>query len=576
MCHVPDATEIVPYSVGYYVIASDGMHLFDKNGQPGEIVKIPDALKGNKTGMWDGPKSVWAGNSDGLGNYDISAATPTVLADRFKIEGTAIGNVVYATDSPDGSEVWFNAIGWNGYLPGSENYGEPYVLESYNWETGELGSHHPLVEKQQHPELEKLGPGPLYGGPSRTLFDPVDPTIFYNANNSCGLEVMRDGELLYNYNGENSPIQSNWRWRTDEMAFDLQGNLWLVVFTYDAPDRSGNKTIMKMLTKEGLDLIRKGEYEKVTEFKDGKFTYWQTSDRYPVTRGCHVGRLVFSSKSGKGLQTGTAWGVPVVGIDTKGTTRMADDSYQQYTGFMDQDGNAIVPTNIYCVEEDRNGKIWIGTILGPLVINDVDQLADGSSDYINVIRPKVARNDGTQYADYLLSSEVVYCIATDANNNKWICTENSGLYFVSPDGTEILDHFTTDNSPLLTNQISMAHPNPNGNDVLVGTPEGLFVYSSTSAPAADDYSSVYAYPNPVRPDYSGWITITGLMDNSLIKITDPQGSVVWNGRSEGGIAMWDGCDAAGNRVRSGVYMVFVSSSADGSSKGAVAKIAVIN
>ena len=118
--------------------------------------------------------------------------------------------------------------------------------------------------------------------------------------------------------------------------------------------------------------------------------------------------------------------------------------------------------------------------------------------------------------------------------------------------------------------------NPNGNDVLIGTPEGLFVYSSDSAPAQDDYSSVYAYPNPVRPDYTGWITINGLMDNSLVKITDAQGHVVWQSKSEGGMAIWDGCDASGNRVRSGVYMVYASQNASGDSSGAVTKIVVIN
>ncbi len=87
---------------------------------------------------------------------------------------------------------------------------------------------------------------------------------------------------------------------------------------------------------------------------------------------------------------------------------------------------------------------------------------------------------------------------------------------------------------------------------------------------------MYTYPNPVRPDYTGWITVTGLMDNSLVKIADAAGNVFFQGRSEGGMVSWDGCDSAGRRVKSGVYYVFASRSSDGSSKGAVAKILVIN
>ena len=101
-------------------------------------------------------------------------------------------------------------------------------------------------------------------------------------------------------------------------------------------------------------------------------------------------------------------------------------------------------------------------------------------------------------------------------------------------------------------------------------------YSSTSSPAKDDYSEVLAYPNPVRPGYDGYINITGLMDNSLVKITDAAGNVFFQTVSEGGMVTWDGCNAAGERVKSGVYYVFASSNADGSNSAVVTKILFIN
>ena len=97
-----------------------------------------------------------------------------------------------------------------------------------------------------------------------------------------------------------------------------------------------------------------------------------------------------------------------------------------------------------------------------------------------------------------------------------------------------------------------------------------------SAPAADDFSDVYAYPNPVKPDFTGWITIKGLKDNSLVKIADAAGNVFFQGRSEGGMMVWDGCNAAGERVKSGVYYVFASQSDGDDKSGAVTKIMVIN
>ena len=118
---------------------------------------------------------------------------------------------------------------------------------------------------------------------------------------------------------------------------------------------------------------------------------------------------------------------------------------------------------------------------------------------------------------------------------------------------------------------------PNSNSVFIGTDVGLVEYSSTTAPASADYSNVYAYPNPVRPEYTGWITIKGLMDNSLVKIADAAGNVFYSTVSEGGMVTWDGCNADGQRVKSGVYYVFASQNEEGgSSSSAVTKILVVN
>ena len=114
------------------------------------------------------------------------------------------------------------------------------------------------------------------------------------------------------------------------------------------------------------------------------------------------------------------------------------------------------------------------------------------------------------------------------------------------------------------------------NAVYFGAEGILYRYNSTSAPAASDYSNVVAYPNPVRPDFSGWITIKGLMDNSLVKIADAAGNVVYQTTSEGGMAVWDGCNLSGERVRTGVYYIFASQSGEEqSTTGSVAKIMVV-
>ena len=151
------------------------------------------------------------------------------------------------------------------------------------------------------------------------------------------------------------------------------------------------------------------------------------------------------------------------------------------------------------------------------------------------------------------------------------------MYLVSESGDEIIEHFTTENSQLPSNRVYSVLSDPNSNSVFIGTDLGLAEYSSTSSPSQDDYSNVYAYPNPVRPEYTGWITIKGLMENSLVKIADAAGNVFYTTQSEGGMVTWDGCNANGQRVKTGVYYVFASQGQEGEEKaGAVTKILVVN
>lgn len=240
----------------------------------------------------------------------------------------------------------------------------------------------------------------------------------------------------------------------------------------------------------------------------------------------------------------------------------------------DSDGKVFDPSYWICAIEDQRGHVWFGTTSG---VVSVPNPATAMTTSFVVNRIKVPRNDGTNLADYLLESDKILCMAVDHSNRKWIGTENSGLYLVSEDGDEILAVYNTSNSPLPVNTITGLHVDTESNSVFVATMSGLYELSTTSGPAAEDYSEVYAYPNPVTPDYTGWITITGLMDSSMVKIVDADMHLVYQTTSEGGMAMWDGCNMNGSRVRSGVYYVLASSGSETSSKGAVAtKILVVN
>lgn len=244
-----------------------------------------------------------------------------------------------------------------------------------------------------------------------------------------------------------------------------------------------------------------------------------------------------------------------------------------FSNFDDPDniGNKLTPSFVYCLSQDRNGVIWAGTDIGPLLFYNPGKVFEPG---YTCSRVKIPRNDGTGLADYLLDNERVKAIAVDGANRKWLGTETSGLYLMSENGQETIYHFTTSNSPLLSNNIISLKINPVSGEVFVGTSNGLISFQSDAAESGSQYTNVYTYPNPVRENYNGVITITGLISNTQVKITDLNGNLIYQTISNGSIATWDAKDVHGRKVNSGVYLAILSNE-DGS-QSAITKIMVIN
>ena len=133
----------------------------------------------------------------------------------------------------------------------------------------------------------------------------------------------------------------------------------------------------------------------------------------------------------------------------------------------------------------------------------------------------------------------------------------------SPNGeTEIL-RYTKENSPLPDNVVTaLAIDNASG-VVNVMTNKGLVSFRSDAVLGDDVHSAtVYAFPNPVRPEYDGPIAIKGVAADANIKITDISGAIVFEGKALGGQAIWDGKDLSGKRAASGVYLVYSTGTKD--------------
>lgn len=248
-----------------------------------------------------------------------------------------------------------------------------------------------------------------------------------------------------------------------------------------------------------------------------------------------------------------------------------DDESVSFSTLTDQDGNRFNPKYFNDIAEDKEGKMWLMTSSGPFVF---DSQIEAYKNPGSVRRVKIPRNDGTNYADYLLANVDCSCILVDANNQKWIGTSESGLYLLSADGLTQIEHFSTDNSPLPSDNIlALAYDDVSGT-VYISCEGGIVSYVTDAIRGADNYSGIKCYPNPVRPEYSGMLHITGLKESTKIKICDINNHTVYSTVSQGGSISWDLVGESGQRIPSGVYFVYASAQTGNGSK--VTKFLVIN
>jgi ligand-binding sensor domain-containing protein len=208
--------------------------------------------------------------------------------------------------------------------------------------------------------------------------------------------------------------------------------------------------------------------------------------------------------------------------------------------------------------------------MGPVVYYNPGKIFTAD---LKASRIKIPRNDGSGLADYLLGTETVTSIAIDGGNRKWFGTMSSGAYLMTEDARKELIHFNTTTSPLLSDNLVKISINGVTGEVWFGTSEGIVSYRGDATTGNEDFSDMYVFPNPVREDYEGIVTVTGLVENSSVKITDISGNLVYETTSAGGQATWDLHNYRAERVKTGVYIIFCAS--DDGSLTKVTKLLVI-
>jgi ligand-binding sensor domain-containing protein len=362
--------------------------------------------------------------------------------------------------------------------------------------------------------------------------NPKNVNQVYLGSWNSGLLEFNDGELTTVYTAQDSPLDSTDGGVTSigALDFDKNGNLWI------ASSYGTNVLSSKLANGNWVSFSFEGITSGNSEYQQlvaGKNNLIYLADR--------KNKKIFV-------------------LNTNGTIEdQTDDILFSTIG--------STAFEIFSMAEDLDGEFWVGTSEGVKIIG-IPQ--EAGSDFI--VNPIYVQQDGQ--TQILLESESVTCISVDGANRKWIGTQNSGVYLMSEDGTEEVSHFTIDNSPLFSNNIYDIKIEGETGEVFIATEKGLISYKGTATESNDDFDNVFVYPNPVKPDYYGVIAIRGLTKDTDVRITDISGNLVYQTTSFGGQAIWDGNDLFGDRVQTGVYIVF-NATKDGELKKA-AKILFIN
>ncbi len=242
-----------------------------------------------------------------------------------------------------------------------------------------------------------------------------------------------------------------------------------------------------------------------------------------------------------------------------------DDRWKLYSNGI-SNGN-LPSNNVLCIAKDKSGFIWVGTDNGIGIIQCTQDVFNGGCE---AIIPVVQNGN---FAGYLFAGENVQSIAVDGADRKWIATTN-GVWLISSDGEEVIEHFTEDNSPLLDNDVKKITIDGKTGEVFFATAKGICSFRSTATEGIQTNSNVLVFPNPVPPGYNGTIAIRGLVENSVVKITELNGRLVYETRTLGGQATWDGKDYRGRKISTGIYLVLVST--DDKKEKVVTKIVFIS
>lgn len=510
------AKHIAPHENGIVITTSNRVYDVNKAFETTQTIADIDGVKPNTFtfGMYAN-NELWIGtSSEGLIRYAASEE------DKFISPEGPLRNSIFDIESL-ANELWISHGDYSLFY-------NPWPLEKY-------GLSHYYNERWDNISNKSLFDVETF---VRVVAHPTDLGKLYACSYHRGIVPIEDNTPIELWNQTNSGLESltfdgpNVSIRVRDAIVDDGGNLWSITgFVQKGLKKrtSSGQWTSYDLSEVVSDYTNESGYSNMELFED-KFIFFG------------------------GVKSG------LIGVDIT-------QSPPQMKHLMG--GKFGLPSDdVRSIRLDKDNRLWVGTRDGIAVLYAPNQFFEPESE----LRAVVVEDDGNLRE--LLSGQFITDIEVDGNNQKWVSTATSGVFLLSPNGTEILQHFTKENSPLPTSSVKTIGIDNATGKVYLGTLTGMVVFQGDAYAESEKLSEVSVFPNPVRPNYTGNMVVRGLQQDARVKITDIAGNLVYDTTSEGGSISWDFRSFSGQRVRSGVYLIFVSSK-DGLDS-AVKKVMIVN
>lgn len=564
-----EVVSVEPSENGAVVTGATGIWMVDQEGVTTYIRKTDEDYM-SVSSSWNGRDFLMSRSRDGL------------VYVSYGDEGAVIKDGPFLPNSPNAYKCTSMAY-HDRYGMLVRNHGIDNNFSSFSVSTPDLlSSYRNMGWNLRATVKDGYDAGLQFWNPNGLAVDPMDDRSVYGGSFVHGLlrldledasNSLRIGRISQAANGWPNFIGAvpdasyDMFCRFSAPAFDNAGNMWTAWYDFDLAEAKKDALEFWYWTPEDrLATKDASSYRPMKRMKIDGVGASSVSVLLPLRHSSSATMLLYCGSSYNG---------DIVLLDHKGTLdSTGDDDMVKFGPLVDQDGamvNFSYVTSLY--EDMSSGLVWVGTDNGIFTFRPSEMIK--GTDRVN--RIKVSRNDGTNLADYLLNGATVNCIASDPSGNKWFGMTGGGIAVTNADGTEVRRAYTADNSMLPDNTVYAICHNPENNSMMISTGCGLAELFLSTASSGEGKSSVKVYPNPVRPDYFGYVTIEGLADNALVKVVDGGGRLVKEiGFASGGEAVWDVTNLNSKRVPGGVYYILCSGGPDSESFSAAGKVLVVN